>query len=189
MVCYTSLWHGFHFIVTLYNIKMFKSIPASIVSWLGKSILMHNYWLSRSVLRWMALVRNREIRNMVLLSTFALLLTWVFFVLNIFISLMCVWLEKLLYCLFVYRNESNRLFSPRWIGSSNLKIWFVTCIKNWMFCWENWIRIPIFLKLYSSLLLKKHWSENVLPEERQKWCTVHPTFRSQARGHVGVACL
>ena len=39
---------------------------------------------------------------------------------------------------------------------SDLKICFVSCIKNWMFCWENLIRIRIFLKLYSSLLFKKN---------------------------------
>ena len=36
---------------------------------------MSNYWPSRSVSRWMSYVRTREIRNMVLLSTFTLLLT------------------------------------------------------------------------------------------------------------------
>ena len=47
----------------------FQNIPANIVSWLGKTILMAYYWPSSFVLRWMSVVRNLEIRNMVLLIT------------------------------------------------------------------------------------------------------------------------
>ena len=69
----------FIFIVNLYKYQnVFKSILANNVSWLGKTILMPNYWPSPSGLRWMSLVRN-EIQNMVLLSTFCLLLTWFLF--------------------------------------------------------------------------------------------------------------
>ena len=69
-------------IVNIYKYQnVFKSIPA--LSWLGKTILMPNYWLSRSSLRWMSAVLNCEIWNMVLLSTFGLLLTcflfWIFY--------------------------------------------------------------------------------------------------------------
>ena len=37
----------------------------NIISWLGKTTLMPNYWPSRSGLRVMSVVRNREIRNMI----------------------------------------------------------------------------------------------------------------------------
>ena len=50
-------------------------MPANILSWSGKTIVMLNYWPSLSVQRWISVVRIREIRNMVLLSTFGLLLT------------------------------------------------------------------------------------------------------------------
>ena len=69
----------FIFIVNLNKYQnAFKSLLANIVSWLWKTILMPNYWPSRSVLRWTSVVRSREIINMVLLSTFGLLLTFCF---------------------------------------------------------------------------------------------------------------
>ena len=39
-------------------IYKFNSLPANIVNWLGKTILMPNYWPSRSGLRWMSIVRK-----------------------------------------------------------------------------------------------------------------------------------
>ena len=81
LVCYCRFGTVFIHIVTLYRFKNvfksipghIKSIPAHIVSWLGKTILMRKHWPSG--LRWISVVRNWEIRNMVLLSTFLLLLT------------------------------------------------------------------------------------------------------------------
>ena len=71
---------------------------------------MPNYWRSRSGLRLTSVGWNREIRNMVLLRTF-----WISF------YVWCVYdWKKLLYCLFVYTNETNRLFSTRpWNSAMN----------------------------------------------------------------------
>ena len=88
LVCYCRFDTVFIFSVNLYWYQnVFKSIPTNIVSLFGKTILMPNNWPSHSVLRWMSVVRNLEIRNMVLLC-------WHVFVLDFFASLMCVWLEK-----------------------------------------------------------------------------------------------
>ena len=75
--CYCCFDMVFIFIVNLYKYQKVrdKSIPANIVCWLRNTILMPNYRASCSVLRWMSMVWNSEIRNMVLLSTFGLLLT------------------------------------------------------------------------------------------------------------------
>ena len=90
---------------SFFNVKLYryqnisKSIPATIVSRLGKTILMPNYWPSRSVLRWMSVVWNREIRNMVLLRTFGLLLTCFYF--GCFVSLYDVCIIGKPYVLFI----------------------------------------------------------------------------------------
>ena len=88
LVCYSR----FHiFIVNLYKYQnVFKSIPANIVNGLWKTILMPNYYPSRSVLRWLSVVRNRGVNQYLVLSVYC----WhVFFVLVFFISLMCL-IEK-----------------------------------------------------------------------------------------------
>ena len=93
LVCYCRFNTVFIFIVNLNRYQnVLKRIPANIVSLFRKTISMPNLWPSRSVLRWMSVVRNLEIRNMVLLTTFDLL--WHVFVLKFFISLICVWLRK-----------------------------------------------------------------------------------------------
>ena len=92
LVCYCR-FDSFIFIVNLYKYqKDSKSIPANIVGWLEKTILMPNYWASRSVLQWMSVVRNSEIQNGV--TQYFQLTVYMFFVLDFFISFMCVWLEK-----------------------------------------------------------------------------------------------
>ena len=106
LVCYCRFDKIFIFIINFYKYQnVFKCIPANIASWSGKTILMPNYWMSCSVLRWMSLVRNRKIRNMVLFSTFGLLLK--FFVLDVFISLKCVWLEKNYCIVYLYTHKSQ----------------------------------------------------------------------------------
>ena len=90
---------------------MFKRIPGNIVSWLGKTSLMPNYWPSRSVLRWKSVFRNHEIRNMVLLCIFGLLLTCFLFSISLLVWRVYDWKKN--YCIkFVYANESNQLFPP-----------------------------------------------------------------------------
>ena len=43
------------------SLHILWSLPPSIGSWLRKTILMPNYWPSRSFLRWMSIVQNRDI--------------------------------------------------------------------------------------------------------------------------------
>ena len=52
LVCYWRFDTVFTFIVNLYRYhNVFKSIlPANVVNWFGKAMLMPNYWLSRSAL-------------------------------------------------------------------------------------------------------------------------------------------
>ena len=76
LLSYRGFYTDFIFIVILYRYQnVFKSVPATIVSLFWKTILMPYHWPSCSVLRIMSIVRNREIRNVVLLGTFDLLLT------------------------------------------------------------------------------------------------------------------
>ena len=77
--------------------------------------------LSRSVLRWMSVVRNPEILNIVLLSTFGLLLTC--FVLKFFISMVCVWLEKTT-VLFICKHKwvKSIVFAVKFCDESGLAI-------------------------------------------------------------------
>ena len=125
-LCESTYWFSFSSLIYI-NIKMLQSIPANIASWSGKTILMPNFWPSRSVLRWMSVIRNREIRNMVLLSSSGLRLACLFL---FWISLwfMCVWLEKttvLVMCIYIQTSPINcfRRFHKivRWIGSSDFK--------------------------------------------------------------------
>ena len=126
LVCYCRFDTVFIFSVNLYWYQnVFKSIPTNIVSLFGKTILMPNNWPSRSVLWWMSVVRNLEIRNMVVLSTFGLLLTC------FCLGCLCkfdVCMTGKNYCIvYLYTQTSqidcfrhvNKIL--RWIGSSNFK--------------------------------------------------------------------
>ena len=130
LVCYCRFDTVFIFIVNSYKYqKVSKRTPANIVSWLGKTILMPNYWPSRSVLRWMSVVRNREIRNMVLLSTFDLMLTCFLF-----------------WFLYKWLKKSHTLFinwMPKWVKS----IVFAVSIK---FCGESGLAISSFNLVLTS---------------------------------------
>ena len=86
---------------------------------------MPNYWPRRCVLRWMSVVRNHEIRNMVLLSTFSLLLTCFLFWISLWVWYVYDWKN---YCIgYLYTQTSQidcfRLVHKilRWIGSSDFK--------------------------------------------------------------------
>ena len=81
-----SFWHDFHFH------RWFIWISKCLLKFTSKHCNLIRLWPSRSILRWISVVRNREIRNMVLLSTFGLLLTCFLFLNSV--CLMCVWLEK-----------------------------------------------------------------------------------------------
>ena len=101
-----------------------KSIPVNIVSWLGKIILMPNYWPSRSRVRWMSIVRNVKYE------------TWCYSVHSVYcwhvfcfgfldkFNLMCLWLEKFI-C--IHKRVKgvdcvHRVYKIlRWIGSSDFK--------------------------------------------------------------------
>ena len=85
--------------------------------------MMPNYWPCRSVLRWMSVFRNREIRNMVLLSTFGLLLTCYLFWISLYVWCVYDWKN---YCMcYLYTQMSQidcfrRVHKIlRWIGSSD----------------------------------------------------------------------
>ena len=153
LVCYCRFDTVFISIVYSYKYQIVsKTIPGNIVSWLGKTNLMPNNWTSRYVLRWMSVVWNSKIRNMVLLSTFGSLFLpplhgWsiadmalnsiqsinqlinqsinqltCFFVLEFFISLTCVWLEKttIVYLYTIVFAVFIKLIL-RWIGSNDFK--------------------------------------------------------------------
>ena len=70
--------------------NVFKSIPQNIVSWLGTTILMPNYRLSRSVLQWMSVIHNHGVT---LYFRFTVQ-CWHVFCFGFLVSLMCVWLEN-----------------------------------------------------------------------------------------------
>ena len=122
-----SFWHGFHFIfiVNLYIYQnAFLSIPVNIVSWLGKTILMPNYWPSRSVLRWMSVVRNREIRIKHGVTQYFRFTVDMFFVLDFFI---CTYDWKN-YCIGYLYTQTSQIYCfcrvhkiLQWIGSSDFK--------------------------------------------------------------------
>ena len=62
LVCYCR--YDIHFIANVHKYQnIFKRLTPDIGSWLRKTILMLNYWPSRSFLWWMSMVWNREIRN------------------------------------------------------------------------------------------------------------------------------
>ena len=121
LVCFCHFDAVFIFIVNLYKFQyVFISIPANIVTWLQKIILMPNYWSSRSVLRWMSVSRNREIRNMVLPSTFGLI-PFTFFV------VFCAYDLKT-YCIVDLYTQTSQIDCFRrvhkillWIVSSDFK--------------------------------------------------------------------
>ena len=74
-----------------------------------KTTLMPNYWPTRSGLRWMSVVRNREIQNMMLRSTFGLPLhVFCFGLLSKFDVRMIG--KKLPFYLFVYTNRKFKLY-------------------------------------------------------------------------------
>ena len=114
---------GFIFIVNLnqfYNV--FKSKPANIVSWLRQTILMPNYWPSRSVLRWMSRNPTPWDRKMVLLSTFGLQLTCFCFG---FLLCMYDWKTYCIVYLYIHTSQIDCFRNVhkilRWIGSSDFK--------------------------------------------------------------------
>ena len=69
-----------------------KSIPADIVSWLGKTILMPNYWPSHSSTMNLRSPKPWDMKHGV--TQYFRFTVDLFFVFYFFLSLMCVWLEK-----------------------------------------------------------------------------------------------
>ena len=113
-----------------------------------KTILMPNYRPSRWVLRWIYNVRSPKPWNTKHgITQYFRFTVDMFFVLNFFNSLMCVWLKKTT-VLFICNctNESNWLFSPsapvhkilQWIESSDFNILFDICTSKIFSYSEYW---------------------------------------------------
>ena len=90
VVCYSYFDTYFISVANLYkNQFVFKCTPSNNECWLRKIILMTIYWPSHSVRRWMYIVRNSEIQNMV---CFRCTVDMVYN-LDFFIRLIVIWLE------------------------------------------------------------------------------------------------
>ena len=105
LVWYCRFDTVFIFIVNLYKYQnVFQSIPTNIVGWLENTISYRI--IDRVALFYVEcfVVRNRQIRNMVLLRTFCLLLTCC---LDFLISSMCVWLKN--YCIVYLYTQTSQI--------------------------------------------------------------------------------
>ena len=133
LVCYCCFDTVFIFIVNLYKYQYVFS----------------NYWLSRSVLRRMSLVQNREIRNMVLLRTFGLLLKWIFF---FKFDVFMIGKTTILFFLFTQTSQIDCFRHVHkillWIGSSNLIFQFVSHPQKSIF-------LSFILKRYPTIPINK----------------------------------
>ena len=105
LVCYFPFDTNFAFIAYLYTYpNVFKSIPLNIGSWIRKTILMPYDWPSRSVLRWLSIVRNIEIRNMMLLHKPSVLsiFCWYDFCCEFLKFALCIFGKKLLFLAYLF---------------------------------------------------------------------------------------
>ena len=123
---------------------LLKSIPANIVSWLGKTVLMPNYWSSRFVLQWMSIVRNREIRNMVILDQYF----------QFSVSLMYNLKNYCIVYLYTQTSQIVCFCCDRkilwWIGSGDFKFSRTFFNSTEMYPWINIWKFEIILSSKSS---------------------------------------
>ena len=176
LVCCCRFNTVFIFISNLNKYQnIYKSITANIVSWLGKTVLMSNYWPSQSVLSWMSLVRNREIRNMVFLSTFGLLFTCFFCVGFLYKFVVCIWLKKKTTVLFICIHKWDKsIYCFRhvrkillWIGTSEFK-----CCVVYQFSFYK--HIYIWIEIFWEIgILHLCFSHLLIAIEYNLWCTVY----------------
>ena len=126
---------------------------------------MPNYWPSRSVLRWMSVVRNRESIETWCYSVLSVTVD-MFFVLDFFISLMCVWLEKTT-LLFIYIHKRvksivfavaiNSAMNARGSSDFNSHISLDETVKNLCPVYKQMITFPSFSKTVGAEHRTEFW--------------------------------
>ena len=137
LVCYWCFHTIFNFVVSLYKYQnVFKSIPANIGSWLGKK-KFDSSLLTESLCSTINVRCPKPCHTSLwcyMCTRYFRFTVDVFFVLDFFISLMCLWLEKngvLFICIHKWVKSSHidcfRLVHKdlRWIESNNFKIYYV----------------------------------------------------------------
>ena len=180
LVCYCRFNTVFIFIVNLYRYQnVLKRIPANIVSLFWKIILMPNLWPSRSVLRWISVVRNHGV-----LSTFGL--PWhVLYKFGVCMS----GKNTVLFNLYSETSQIDCFCSVhktlRWIGLIlNLQMFkdqlFIIILRN------DTIRIMIFFSLasnpiyipFKNVSFSKRW------KQARMWCQIWSCPEVFKEGHA-----
>ena len=114
---------------------------------------MPNYWPSRSVLRWMSVVRNCEGVETLCYSVLSVY-CWHVFYFGFLISLMCVWLEKTnLWFIFIHKRVKSIVFAvsikfcDEWgLAILNSHSTLDETVKNLCPIYKQYITFPSFSK-------------------------------------------